>query len=135
MHEFVGEQERSTEVQRNLADLFSLAESLFNYWLDQRKDKWTAQVPIESANLALILDVQACRLFRSVIEECQRCEAFNASILARSLFETTLGAAFLLKKDVRIIVEPIVPRCTAPHTSGTPPGRTHQTPPQLLQEA
>jgi hypothetical protein len=90
-----------------------LAESLFNFWLDQEKDKWAAKIPIESANLALILNVQGCRLFRSIIEECQRCEAFNASILARTLFENTLGVAFLLKKDVRIIVEP---------TKGNPPG-------------
>jgi hypothetical protein len=117
MHEFAGEQKRSAEVQKNLCALFSLAESLFNFWLDQDKDKWAAKIPIESGNLALILDVQACRLFRSVVEECRRCEAFNASILARTLFENTLGVAFLLKKDVRIIVEP---------TKGKTPGQSSE---------
>jgi Family of unknown function (DUF5677) len=115
MHSFPGEQERSAEAQQKLADLFSLAESLFNYWTDQEKDKWSEEVAVESGNLALILDVQACRLFRSVIEACRRAEGFNASILARTLFETILGVAFLLKKDVRIVVEPVVPK-------GTPPG-------------
>jgi hypothetical protein len=107
-------------VQQNVADLFSLAESLFNSWLTQDKNNWTAKTPNESANLALILDIQACRLYRSVIEECRRCEAFNASILARTLFETTLGVAFLLKKDVRIIVEPVCPKGAPP---GTPPSK------------
>ena len=110
MHEFAREQDRSLEVQRNLADLFSLAESFFNYWTDQDKERWTEAIPRESANLALILDVQASRLYRSIVEECRRAEAFNAAILARTLFETVLGVAFLLKKDVRIVVEPIVPK-------------------------
>jgi Family of unknown function (DUF5677) len=117
MHEYADERTRTAEVQKNFADLFRMAESLFNFWLTQEKDKWTANVPIASANLALILDVQACRLFRSVVEDCRRAEAFNAGILARTLFETTLGVVFLLKKDVRIIVEPIVPKCASTGTS------------------
>lgn len=114
MYRFVGELERSAELQNNLADLFDLAESVFNFWLRQDKENWKARIPNESANLALVLDVQACRLFRSVIEDCSRSEGFTASILARTLFETTLCAAFVLKKDVRIIVEPIA--------KGNPPG-------------
>jgi hypothetical protein len=95
-------------VQQNLADLFDLAESLFNYWLDQDKNHWRAGVPLDSANLALILDVQAIRLFRSIVNDCRRAEASTASILTRTLFETVLAVLFLLKKDVRIIVEPVV---------------------------
>jgi hypothetical protein len=53
-------------------------------------------------------DVQALRLFRATVELCSRCEAFAATILARSLFETVLGTGFLLNEDVRIIVEPIL---------------------------
>src|SRR5437773_5783037 len=71
MHQFPGEEDRSAGVQRSLADLFNLAESLFNYWLDQDKNSWRADVPMESANLALILDVQALRLFRSIVEDCK----------------------------------------------------------------
>jgi hypothetical protein len=105
-------------VQQILADLFDLAESLFNYWLDQDKNHWRAGVPTLSANLALILDVQALRLFRSIVQDCRRAEAFTASILTRTLFETVLAVLFLLKKDVRIIVEPVYQK-NAPH--GTPP--------------
>jgi hypothetical protein len=68
-----------------------------------------------TANLALTLDVQALRLFRSIIQDCKRAEAFTASILTRTLFENLLAVLFLLKKDVRIMVEP---------TKGTPPGTT-----------
>jgi Family of unknown function (DUF5677) len=114
MHSFAREDERSSLVQANLADHFDFAEALFNFWLDQGKNRWDHTVPIESANLALILDVQACRLFRSVIEDCRRCEAFNASIFARTLFETVLAVAFLLNKDVRIIVEAVVDKCGVP---------------------
>jgi hypothetical protein len=118
VHAFAREQERSAEVQATLADLFNLSEAIYNLWLDQDKENWTCKIPNESANLALTLDIQACRLFRSIIEDCQRCEAFSASILARTLFETVLGVAFLVKKDVRIIVEPVFPRGSPP---GTPP--------------
>jgi hypothetical protein len=111
--EFHGEAERSGEAQKNLAPAFDLAEALFNFWLTQPKDDAIGKsaLPTLGINLAMTLDVQACRLLRSVIEERQRSEGHNASILARSLFETVLGVGFLLKKDVLIIVEPILPKC------------------------
>jgi hypothetical protein len=115
MHQFPHEDTRSAEVQHYLAELFNLAESLFNYWLGQDKNSWRTDVPGLSANLALTLDVQALRLFRAIIQDCKRAEAFTASILTRTLFENLLAVLFLLKKDVRIIVEP---------TKGTPSGTT-----------
>jgi hypothetical protein len=115
MREFPGERQRSAEVQRNLAPAFDLAEAVFNFWLIQEKDKWIAKstLPPLGIHLAMMLDVQACRLFRSIIEESRRCEGFNARILSRSLFETVLGVGFLLMKRVRIAVDPTGP-------SGTP---------------
>jgi hypothetical protein len=83
MHPFPGEHDRSTEVQQNLADLFNLAEAIFNFWRDQDKNRWKTIVPMASANLALILDVQAMRLFRSITQDCKRAEAFTANILTR----------------------------------------------------
>jgi hypothetical protein len=112
MIRFPNEHERSAEVRKNLASAFDLAEALLGFWYRQPKDAWIAKTTISwrAANLAMILDVQACRLLRSVIEECQRCEGHNASILARSLFETVLAVAFLLIEDVRIIVAEIQPK-------------------------
>src|SRR5262245_45082988 len=106
MHPFPDEDARSAEVQENLAELFNLAESSFNYWFDQDKNNWMAGVPMVTANLALTLDVQALRLFRSIVQDCKRDEAFSASILTRTLFENLLAVLFLLKGDVRILVEP-----------------------------
>lgn len=107
MYLFPEEEERSTDVKDNLPLSFDLAEAAYNFWLMAEKDSWIAKcsLPPLAVNLAMLLDVQALRLFRSLIEQCQRCEAFNASILARSLYETVLGVGFLLKEDVRIIVE------------------------------
>jgi len=108
MRELPLEQKRSAEVQKNLASAFDLAEAMFNFWLVQEKDHWIGKSTARplAIHLAMMLDVQACRLFRSVIEQCRRCEGFSASILSRSLFETILGDAFLLMERVRIIVEP-----------------------------
>src|SRR5262249_40255969 len=108
MRGFPLEQKRSSEVQKNLASAFDLSEAMFNFWLVQEKDHWIGKstLPPLAIYLAMMMDVQACRLFRSVIEECRRCEAFSASILSRALFETILGDGFLLMKRVRIIVEP-----------------------------
>lgn len=121
MHKYSNEDARSADVQARHADLFGLAEALFNVWLTYDKDKWVSSslLPAASANLAMILDVQASRLFRSVFEECKRAEAFSASILARTLFETVLCVGFLLKEDVRIIVEPNNPKGSPPGTAPT----------------
>jgi hypothetical protein len=115
MRKFFGEEERSAEVQKNLAPAFDLAEALFNFWLMQEKDEHVdkSTLPPLTKYLAMMLDVQACRLFRSVVAECRRSEGFTASILSRSLFETILGVAFLLMKRVRIIVDPKLPSGTA----------------------
>ncbi len=124
MHQFPGEKKRAAEVQEKLADAFNLAEALFNFWLTAEKDEWIAKstLPTAGIHLSMMLDVQALRLFRSVIEQCRRCEGFNASILARSLYESVLGVGFLLVEDLRIIVEPIVsrgpPAAASPTASG-----------------
>jgi hypothetical protein len=87
---------------------FDLAEAIYNSWLTHPKGRWIQQSKLSNrvVTLAILLDVQACRLFRSVVEECRRCEGLNASILARSLFETVLAQRFILARRVRIIVEP-----------------------------
>ncbi len=64
------------------------------------------------------MNTQALRLFRSVVEQVRRCETYSATILTRTLFETLLAVAFLVKKDIRIIVDPIRPK------PGSPPPTT-----------
>lgn len=107
MHPFPGEEERSAESARNLEGLFGVAEPLHNFWLTHPKDKWIqkSRLPTRVVNVAAMLDVQASRLFRSVIEECRRCEAYAASIITRSLFETVLALRFVLaRRYIRLAV-------------------------------
>jgi hypothetical protein len=106
MKRFPGEPERTAELQAEHADLFALAETLFDFWLDAPKAERikTSTLPPLTGYLAFMLDVQAYRLFRSILEQCRRGEGFGAKILTRSLFESVLGVGFLLVEDVRIIV-------------------------------
>jgi hypothetical protein len=141
MRKFPGEEQQSVEVQKGLAAAFDLAEAMFKFWLTQEKAERVGKqtLPPLAIYLALMLDVQATRLFRSVIEECRRCEAFSASILSRSLFETILGDGFLLLKRVRIIVESRGPSGSPgamkfdakPSSNGLRPGRKDELSRQL----
>jgi hypothetical protein len=121
MHTFRNEEQRAAEVRARLAPAFELAEGLFNFWLTAEKDSWIAKSTLSplSLHLAMLLDVQALRLFRSVIEQSRRCEGFCATILSRSLYESVLGVAFLLMKRVQIIVE-------AKGPAGTPGAKAFQ---------
>jgi hypothetical protein len=114
MQQFPDEEKRSVEVGRSLTEAFDLAEAMVNVWLTLEKDKCCLKSTLPSQTLlfAIALAVQACRLFRSVIEECKRCEAYSASILTRSIYETVLGDAFILARRLRIIVEPRGPAGT-----------------------
>src|SRR6266404_7181569 len=117
MHLFPGEERRSVEAQKNIEHLLNVAEALHNFWLDHPKDMWLERstLPHRVVNLAAVLDVQASRQFRSVIEECRRCEASNANIVARSLFETVLAIRFVLaKKQLRMAIEQTKDKVGAP---------------------
>jgi hypothetical protein len=87
-----------------LAAEFAFADRLHRYWLRRH------EATLLGAGLSFVvgvnvhlLNVQALRLFRSVVDECQRCEGFSANILARSLYETLLAVRFILKQRLRII--------------------------------
>src|SRR5947207_2628309 len=102
MYPFPGEEARLAELGTTLARPFDLAEAIYNSWLTHEKDKWVRQskLPYVSVMLAMLLNVQACRMYRSVVELCRRGEALNAAILARTLFETVLGEVFILARRV-----------------------------------
>jgi len=77
---------------------FEFSERVFNYWIGQEKNKylWRGHLDELVVNVGATLDVQACRQFRTVIDLCQRCEGYDASVIARSLFETSLAMLFVL---------------------------------------
>jgi Family of unknown function (DUF5677) len=119
IREFPDENERVHDLESNLARQFEFAERFYRFWLERPKDRWLSRsnLPENSLHLAMLLNIQACRQFRSMVEECRRGEAFCANIIARSLYETTLALLFVLKPRVRIVVEPDTKRRTHPDGS------------------
>lgn len=106
---FKDEEQRSKEVRENLREEFDFARRIYSSWADSDRLAWKTSptFPDNAFNLTLMLDLQAGRLFRSAVELCYRSEGFCSHILARSLFETALALAFILKRSVRILVEPV----------------------------
>jgi len=88
---------------------FEFSERVFNYWIGQEKNKylWRGHLDELVVNVGATLDVQACRQFRTVIDLCQRCEGYDASVIARSLFETSLAMLFVLTEKLYLQVEPV----------------------------
>src|SRR5262245_56178694 len=91
--------ERSAEIRNRFGDELRVAEGVFDFWLKLKKDKWLkrSRLSWRVKHVAMLLNMQACRQFRSVVELCKISEAFNASIIARSLYETALATYFVLK--------------------------------------
>jgi hypothetical protein len=99
---FPGQDERAAEIRHDLAKEFDFAERVFEFWMRALKDEWLAKCslpPIVTRGTAMPLNTQACRLFQSLLECCNRADAFSADILARSLFETLLATCFVLQKE------------------------------------
>lgn len=108
MELFPEEQDRSDSIRLALGTQFEFAERVYRVWLRARKDKYLARSTLSGRvlDLSMLLNIQACRLFRSAIEQCERCDGFTGNILTRSLFETVLALLFVLKRSVCIIAEP-----------------------------
>lgn len=104
MH-FPGETERSAQVRMRLDREFDYMSRMFRFWFETDKGKWFREsaLPPRSLNLAMALDVQACRQARSIVEECARCEAFGGEAIARALFETVLASSFITQPKVHIV--------------------------------
>jgi Family of unknown function (DUF5677) len=96
---FPGEDRVRDEIQRELAGHFGFAKRLLTYWLKADKDTGLnkSSLPPIVLRVVLAMSVKATRQFRSVIELCERGEAVDGAIIARSMFETALAVAFVLK--------------------------------------
>jgi hypothetical protein len=108
MEPFPKEAEQVDAILASLATEFDIAERLYRYWLRTPKDSRlnSSILSPHVIDVAMLLNLQALRLFRASVELCQRSEAFAAGILTRSLFETLLALFFVLKRRVCVIVEP-----------------------------
>lgn len=107
---FPNEEERTVEIQEKLREQFEYCEQIYRYWFEAEKDHWAEQANLDSRICVMIgvLHVQSFRLFRSIVEQCRRGEAFGARIHGRSLFETVAALLFIMKPTVCIRLEPIL---------------------------
>ncbi len=97
-------------MRQELANQFEYAESLLQFWLEAPKDSWLKQCPLHESVIviSMALHTQGCRLFRAIIEDCSRCEAFAATFAARGLFETVLALEFVLRPKVHVARDPVL---------------------------
>jgi hypothetical protein len=96
---FPNEEQVIERLNQQLADRFDYAKRLLRFWMEDDLDTGFAasNLPLIVLRVALAMSVRACRQFRSVIELCERGEAVDASIIARSMFETALVVGYVLK--------------------------------------
>lgn len=95
------EEDRVKEELRNeLGEYFDYARRLLRFWLEADKDKAIAKSTLAPVVLRVLLamTVKTSRQFRSVVELCERGEAVDGSIIARSMFESVLVIGFVLKR-------------------------------------
>lgn len=114
------EDDASAVAQQALRAEFDFARRMYNFWMMREKDRFINNCPFDDQILgaALMLNTQACREFRTATELCLRCEAYTASIVARTLFETALATAFVLLPEIRVRViqeGPAKWRAVVPH--------------------
>jgi hypothetical protein len=87
------------EKRDHLASHFDYAQRLLRYWVGAHKDSGLARskLPTIVLRAALSMAVKISRQFRSAIELCERGEAADGAVIARSMFETALPVGFVLK--------------------------------------
>jgi hypothetical protein len=123
---FPDEAGESARIQRELTDHFALATEIFRFWQNHDKqphtERWEALErekqplfadeneidPAGVVDVAMLLSNQAFRQFRSVLEDCSRCEAIGAMAVSRSLFETTLALWFVAKDDIKLETRTVI---------------------------
>jgi hypothetical protein len=101
---FPDERTNSADAHSTLHNEFDFARRLNRFWLTREKNSYLNNCPLDPRPLgiAVALNVQACREFRTVVELCMRCEGYTAAIVARTLFETALATAFVLLPEIRV---------------------------------
>jgi len=108
MLDFPGHTDRIASIQQQFSAELKLAKRMFSSWMCRPIERWLykSDLPGEVTGLSWMLNTQACRQFRSVVELCRIGEAENANALARGLFETVLASYFVLAPKFHIVVEP-----------------------------
>jgi hypothetical protein len=110
MGPFRGEPVAVLSAQADLSPEFDFAERLYRFWMRRYCSELVRpDLPPRVITVGVLLTTQACRLYRSIIEECRRSEGLCANVLARSLYETLIALRFVLKRSLRIIIAPSSP--------------------------
>jgi hypothetical protein len=105
-----GEPVSVLSAQADLSTEFDFAERLYRFWMRRYcSELERSDLPPRVITVGVLLTTQACRLYRSIIEECHRSEGLCANVLARSLYETLISLRFVLKRSLRIIIAPSSP--------------------------
>lgn len=104
MLKFDGEEERSKVLQESLREQFEYAAKVYEFSARIERTSWYQKNKIEKelSRVTGLLNVQACRLYRSIVEDCKRGEAFCSRLPLRSLYETLLAISFVLKPEVHL---------------------------------
>lgn len=107
MKTFLEFEQRIAAIQQQHSRNLAIASRMFSAWIDNPPDPWVdrCDLPWEVKVLATLLNTQMCRQFRSAVELCRVGEAYNASIIGRSIFETVLAVHFILAPEFHIAVE------------------------------
>lgn len=102
--QYPGQESAREAIERECGDIISLAKRALNSWTTIKRSHGykRASLPPEVKNAAYVLDIRACRQFRSVIELCMRGEAHDASVLTRTMFENLLALEFVLKPRISL---------------------------------
>jgi len=119
MLKFPNEENHSIHLRSAIQSQFDLAERAYSYWLKRPENSYLLEsaqtlwsknvnVPLSTIRVAMTLNVQMCRLFRSIVDESSRLESFCANILTRSLYETILLLDYILRDEVVVFISPIM---------------------------
>ena len=87
-----------------LQNRLDFAHRLLRFWMEHVDDRSFSRsgMAFSPTFATALLSVQVSRQFHTVIDLCGRCEAHDACVVTRALFESLLAIRFVLKRSVRI---------------------------------
>jgi len=104
LNQLPNEKAQLRKLKKLLAPQLDLADRVLDYWMHVPFDQLLSQSreTVGTVTVAMTLDTQAIRKFRTAIDLCRRGEGADASVIARSQFETAVATAWVLFPVVRL---------------------------------
>ncbi|WP_254510280.1 hypothetical protein [Anatilimnocola floriformis] len=115
MREIPDFEEHLATVKATVGRDFDFAHRMWDAWMHLPKEPFVFASKLDpmAGSVAMTLNVQACRQMRSVILLCEACEAGNALIVARSIYETAVALQWILAPSVNLGFEPVLGKTDA----------------------